>query len=232
MRNAPYRYFTQVDVFTTRPLEGNALAVFHDGRGLTTGRMQALAREMNLSETTFLLPPTVSGADARVRIFTVAEELPFAGHPTLGSAFVVAARRPRQTTIRLQLKVGVLPVRIERRAWGVYLEMRQKDPVFGPTADPGLLVTALGLSAGDLDTRQPPQVVSTGVPFLIVPLHSGVALGRLAPDYSRLRPLLESLGAHFVEPSQNETHLLFRGLWRHRQRTGAHHSPRWPKNAH
>jgi trans-2,3-dihydro-3-hydroxyanthranilate isomerase len=118
-------HFTQVDVFTTRPLQGNAVAVFPEGRGLPAPRMQAIAREMNLSETAFLLPPTSPGADARVRIFTIAEELPFAGHPTLGGAFVVASRHAGQTEIRLQTKAGVIPVR--RR--GSYYEMRQRDPV-------------------------------------------------------------------------------------------------------
>ena len=79
--------FTQVDVFTSRALEGNQLAVFHSGAGLSTSQMQAIAREMNLSETTFLLPPSMAGADARVRIFTTQEELPFAGHPTLAPSW-------------------------------------------------------------------------------------------------------------------------------------------------
>ncbi len=189
--------FTQVDVFTSRKLEGNPLAVFHSGLGLTTTRMQAIAREMNLSETTFLLPAP-RGADARVRIFTVREELPFAGHPTLGTAFVVAKSRPRQSEIRLRMKVGTIPVRVTREAGQTYLEMRQKDPTFGaPVADTAPLAEALGLPAAELDSRYPPQVVSTGVPFLIVPLGTGAALDLLQPDWRLLGPLLHEQGAHF-----------------------------------
>lgn len=184
-----YRHFTQVDVFTTRPLAGNSLAVFHDGRGLTTSKMQAIAREMNLSETTFLLPPTAGNADARVRIFTVTEELPFAGHPTLGTAFVVG----RSKEVRLQMKAGIIPVRRK----GSYLEMRQKDPVFGTTVAREPLAAAIGLSVADFDPRAEPQVVSTGLPFLIVPLRTADALARLHPDYSLLTSILEESGGHF-----------------------------------
>ncbi len=152
--------------------------------------MQAIAREMNLAETTFVLPPTVPHADARVRIFTVTEELPFAGHPTLGTAFVVAKGR---TEIRLQMKAGVIPVRRQ----GSYLEMRQNDPVFGPTVAPGHLAPAIGLAPADLDPRATPRVISTGLPFLIVPLRTPAALTRLHPDYSVLLPLLHQCGGHF-----------------------------------
>ncbi len=193
MTRASCNHFTQVDVFTTRPLWGNSLAVFPDGRGLSTARMQALAREMNLAETAFVLPPTVSAADARVRIFTVETELPFAGHPTLGTAYVLAFQRPAKTEIRLQTRAGVIPVRIDRRRSGAYLEMRQKDPIFGPTVDRAPLARVLGLRPADFDLRARPRVVSTGLPFLIVPLREAAALDRLAPDFARLLPLLRSL---------------------------------------
>jgi trans-2,3-dihydro-3-hydroxyanthranilate isomerase len=186
-------HFTQVDVFTTRPLHGNALAVFPDGRGLTTSRMQAIAREMNLSETTFLLPPTSRGADARVRIFTVTQELPFAGHPTLGSAYVASLRHTGKAEIRLQTKAGVIPVR--RR--GSYFEMRQKDPVFGAAVSREQLAGALRLRLADLDRRATPQMVSTGLPFLIVPLRTAGAMQRVNPDWAELLPLLRRGGAHF-----------------------------------
>src|SRR6185369_7300571 len=101
------------DVFTDRPLTGNALAVFTDAGGLDDATMQALAREMNLSETTFVLPPTTADADARIRIFTPAVELPFAGHPTLGSAVVLAAPLRREL-IRLETGRGIVPVRLTR----------------------------------------------------------------------------------------------------------------------
>ena len=117
--------FVQVDVFTSRPLEGNALAVFTDARGLSTAEMQAIARETRLSETTFVLPEPAAppGAPARVRIFTVASELPFAGHPTLGTAAVL---RRGEREVTLSLGVGDIPVRFEDRADGTFGEMRQR----------------------------------------------------------------------------------------------------------
>jgi len=190
------RDFTQVDVFTSRKLEGNSLAVFHSGRGLSTARMQAIAREMNLAETTFLFPAD-GGADARVRIFTVREEMPFAGHPTLGTAFVVAKSRPRQVEIRLRMKVGVIPVAVTRKRAGTYLEMRQKDPVFGATAAPGEVAAAVGLEASELDSRYPAQVVSTGLPFLIVPIRRPEGLAQITPNWKLLQPLVQKLEAHF-----------------------------------
>ena len=139
----------QVDVFTDRALTGNSLAVFLDGRGLSTEQMQAIAREMNLSETTFILPrdaaakteATEAGKDhgVRVRIFTVQEELPFAGHPTLGTAFVLrgqSGRVPATNEVRLHLNAGTIPVRFTdetgRPAFG---EMTQNDPQFGAIHD-------------------------------------------------------------------------------------------------
>ena len=155
--------------------------------------MQAIAREMNLSETTFLLPPASPKADARVRIFTVSEELPFAGHPTLGTAFVVASGKPQRKVVRLETKVGILPVRRE----GSYFEMRQKDPVFGATVAREGLAGALRLPLADLDHRAAPQVVSTGLPFLVVPLRTEAALRRVNPDYAVLSRLLREAGARF-----------------------------------
>jgi trans-2,3-dihydro-3-hydroxyanthranilate isomerase len=190
--------FTQVDVFTRRPLAGNPLAVFHSGAGLSSAQMQAIAREMNLSETTFVFHD-VGQANARVRIFTPWEELPFAGHPTLGTAYVVSKRRRWPGLVWLRMKAGVIPVRVDRFATGVaYLEMRQKDPVFrAPLKNPRPLAKALGIGATELDARYPPRVVSTGLPFLIVPLRRAATLARLRPDYRLLRPLLAKLGAHF-----------------------------------
>src|SRR5205814_7545159 len=136
--------FVQLDVFTQAPLTGNALAVFTDARGLDNGEIQALAREMNLSETTFILPrePAIEAREGKkVRIFTVAEELPFAGHPTLGTALYLQAAKSAGDEIILDLKVGKIPVRFSgdhknadrSRADGqVFGEMRQRDPEFGP----------------------------------------------------------------------------------------------------
>ncbi len=190
------REFIQVDVFSSRKFEGNPLAVFLDGRGLSIARMQAIAREMNLSETTFLFPGGRK-ADARVRLFTPQAELPFAGHPTLGTAFVVAQSRPQQSEIRLHMKVGVIPVQVRREKRATYLEMRQRDPEFGALVDRARLAEALKLRTGELDARYPPQVVSTGLPFLIVPLRSTATLEKLAPDYPKLRAILGRVGVRY-----------------------------------
>src|SRR6058998_890415 len=123
--------FIQFDVFTSQPLEGNPLAVFHDGRGLSDDDMQAIAREMNLSETTFILPrdaATERERGVRVRIFTVQEELPFAGHPTLGTAFALRGQTGA-SEVRLDLNVGQVPVGFEESpGQPVFGEMTQLDP--------------------------------------------------------------------------------------------------------
>ena len=130
--------FTQFDVFTSRALEGNPLAVFPDGRSLNDDEMQAIAKEMNLSETTYILPrdsATEKERGIRVRIFTVQEELPFAGHPTLGTAFALRGNGGA-AEIRLELNVGTIPVTFEDRpGQPAFGEMRQKDPVFGQIHD-------------------------------------------------------------------------------------------------
>jgi trans-2,3-dihydro-3-hydroxyanthranilate isomerase len=166
---------TQWDVFSSRPLEGNSLAVFSDARGLTDAEMQSLAKEMNLSETTFILPrdPTIEKEKGiRVRIFTVREELPFAGHPTLGTAFALR-RQGGAAQIVLELNVGKVPVHFEdsdgEPAFG---EMTQIDPTFGIQHDREAVARATGLHAQDFDDSLPIQTVSTGVPFTVTPLKS------------------------------------------------------------
>jgi trans-2,3-dihydro-3-hydroxyanthranilate isomerase len=163
--------FVQMDVFTTRPLEGNQLAVFTDARGLTSDEMQALAREMNFSETTFILPdPEVKPGDpVRVRIFTVAEELPFAGHPTLGTATVLRGLSCADR-ITLDLNVGKIPVTFETTPDGDFGEMRQRDPEFGTVHQREEVARAIGLSPDDIDADLPIQTVSTGMGFTMVPI--------------------------------------------------------------
>lgn len=170
--------FIQVDVFTQTPLEGNPLACFPDARGLSDAQMQSIARELNHSETTFVLPPA-AGGDAQVRIFSTQNELPFAGHPSLGTAFVMAMTRPGKTSLVLEEKVGPIPVTLQRRADGVFVEMTQNEPVFGPKADPKMLADALGFGADEIDDRYAPQMVSTGSNFLILPLKSVSTLANL-----------------------------------------------------
>src|ERR1700676_3332379 len=138
----------QVDVFTDRALTGNALAVFLDGRGLSTEQMQALARETNLSETTFVLPGDAAAEKTRgtrVRIFTVQEELPFAGHPTLGTAFVLRGQTGA-AEVRLDLNVGTVPVRFTQEpSQPAFGEMTQKDPELGALHKVEAVAQATGL---------------------------------------------------------------------------------------
>lgn len=178
------RRFHTVDVFTDRAFGGNPLAVFPDGSGLSAPTMQAIARELNLSETTFVLPPETPEGTHRVRIFTPVAELPFAGHPTLGTAFVLAAigeialDGPR-TRIVFELGVGPVPVVIEAEDGApVRTELTTAEtPELGPTpAPPAVLAECLGLVAEDLAGEA--VTASCGVPFLFVPLRSRDALAR------------------------------------------------------
>jgi len=183
----------QLDVFSSRPLEGNPLAVFLDGSGLGEGEMQALAREMNLSETTFVLPRDAAverERGVRVRIFTVEEEMPFAGHPTLGTAFVLRGASGARE-IALDLDVGRIPVRFEDAPGKpTFGEMTQVDPVFGERHDAVAVAQAAGLRTEDLDPSLPIQTVSTGVPFAVVPVRSLEAMRRLRPDPARVAEYL------------------------------------------
>jgi trans-2,3-dihydro-3-hydroxyanthranilate isomerase len=173
--------YSVLDVFAERSLEGNALAVFHDARSLSDDEMQTLSRETNLSETTFILPsePEIELCEGvRVRIFTTQEELPFAGHPTLGTATWLYLNHPTlrgAETITLRLNVGKITVRFDARdeaAPGVRATMVQNDPVFGAIHDRAEIARAIGLHVDDLSEECPPQTVSTGVPFCIVLLRS------------------------------------------------------------
>ncbi len=190
----------QVDVFTDRALTGNSLAVFLDGRGLSTEQMQALAREMNLSETTFILPGDAVAEKTRgvrVRIFTVQEELPFAGHPTLGTAFVLRGQTGAPE-VRLDLNVGTIPVRFTQEpAQPAFGEMTQKRPEFGAIHDAEAVARLTGLSAGDFDDSAPIQTVSTGVPFTIAALRSLKKLQNLRLDLDGTAEYLARSGGKF-----------------------------------
>lgn len=188
--------FVQVDVFTARPLEGNSLAVFTDARGLSDEEMQALAHEMNLSETTFVLPrpPEVEREQGvRVRIFTVAEELPFAGHPTLGTAWVLHSSRGGSQVL-LDLNVGRIPVSFSEDGSG---EMRQRDPEFGSRHSPADVASATGLEIADLADDVPIQTVSTGLPFTIVPVRRLERLQKFNLFWPRAAEYLERSGGGF-----------------------------------
>jgi trans-2,3-dihydro-3-hydroxyanthranilate isomerase len=209
--------FVQLDVFTRTPFTGNPLAIFTDARGLTDQEMQAIAREMNLSETTFVLPrePQVEAQEGkRVRILTVEEELPFAGHPTLGTALYLHNTAPSDE-IFLDLNVGKICVsfrsdsndRSDRVAGDVFGEMSQREPEFGPTLPRDKIASVLGSDGSEIASEWPSQIVSTGLPFAIVPIRDSQSLANLKPDLVRVGTLLEGTGAkfcYFICPDERE----------------------------
>jgi trans-2,3-dihydro-3-hydroxyanthranilate isomerase len=156
---------TQWDVFSSKALEGNSLAVFSDATGLSDEEMQAIAKEMNLSETTFIFPRdsvVEKERGVRVRIYTVEEELPFAGHPTLGTAFALRGGAGADEVV-LDLNVGKVPVRFEDSLGKpTFAEMTQIDPVFGMQHAREAIAQATGLSVDDFDPSLPIETVSTG----------------------------------------------------------------------
>ena len=192
---------SQWDVFSSIPLEGNSLAVFSDARGLSDGEMQLIAKEMNLSETTFIFPRETAiehERGVRVRIFTVQEELPFAGHPTLGTAFALRGQSGAKE-IALELNVGKVPVRFEETAGQpVFGEMTQVDPTFGVKHEREALARAIGLKVDDFDPALPIQTVSTGLPYVITPLRSLATIQRLRVDSYGAGEYLEKTGSKFL----------------------------------
>jgi len=192
-----YRY-VHVDVFTPKPFGGNQLAVFTDARGLSGEDMLTLAREMNFAESAFVLPPEMPEAVKRVRIFNTVNEMPFAGHPTVGATFVLASEgviplTGVETTAHLQLNIGLTPVHVtakNNQPDFVWMEQRPAD--FGePWAEIAGVAAALGVEAEDVAaTGWPVQVVSTGVPYLIVPLRSLAAIRGAQPDRAALRRIM------------------------------------------
>jgi trans-2,3-dihydro-3-hydroxyanthranilate isomerase len=192
----PARRYSLVtmDVFSAKALEGNPLAVFPDARGLSDAEMQAVAKEMNLSETTFILPREAAVERERgvqVRIFTVSEELPFAGHPTLGTAFVLRGAS-EAAEVALDLKVGKIPVRFEDgNGRPVFGEMRQCDPDMGEVHDRNAVAAAAGLRSDEIADNVPIQTVSTGVAFVIVPLRSLATMRHMRVDLQRAGEYLE-----------------------------------------
>lgn len=203
MRRYPY---VLVDVFTDQPMQGNQLAVFAKSDGLSDAEMQAIAREMNLSETTFIVqrdPFVERERGIRVRIFTINEELPFAGHPTLGTAAYLSTLSSFPIDrVELELNVGKIPVTFEARGEGkpAFGEMRQRDPEFGHIHDRAALARAVGLDAADFRDDLPIQTVSTGFPFAIAPVRSLAALGRLHENFSwrTVEKYMKTTDARFV----------------------------------
>lgn len=195
------RRFYTLDVFTTRRFEGNPLAVITDGDGLSNDAMLAVAREMNLSETVFVQKPTEDQALARLRIFTTREELKLAGHPVIGTWFLLAELGvvPAQeggVHVLQQTGAGVLPVEIRfKDGRPQRVTMTQKDAGFRPAKlSKKALAAALGLSPKDFDSKLEPEYVSTGIFNLMVPLRNRAALGRIVMNMVELRKLLGKNG--------------------------------------
>ena len=199
MRRLQYKL---VDVFTQEPLAGNMLAVFPDARGLSDEEMQKLAKETNLSETTFILPRELREEEksgVKVRIFTVEEELEFAGHPTLGTANVL--RQPGQKQVDLDLRVGKIPITFEDTAEPGGLpfgEMRQRDPEFGATHKREDIAPIGGLRADDLRSDLPIQTVSTGMAFMIAPVKSPELMKKLQYNATLAAKYLPNSDAKFI----------------------------------
>ncbi|HTP99702.1 MAG TPA: PhzF family phenazine biosynthesis protein [Casimicrobiaceae bacterium] len=168
--------FRIVNVFAESPLAGNPLCVFEDGRGLDDATMQALALQFNLSETTFVLPAS-GDASARVRIFTPTFEMPFAGHPTLGTAYVVGELRGAKDRVTLEMKAGTIPVSADGNVWTLSANAPRHR---APAAQPSDFASMLGIAASDLGS--PPLWMDTGSEQLVIPLASFDAVRRAAPS--------------------------------------------------
>jgi trans-2,3-dihydro-3-hydroxyanthranilate isomerase len=188
------RRYVTVDVFTDRAFGGNPLAVVLDAEGLSTAQMQAVASEFNYSETTFVLPPQDAAHDAQVRIFTVRLEIPFAGHPNVGTAFVLAsqASRPPERLL-FEEKAGLVPVAILQDDKGIAgAELTAPETLRRLTSFSAAQAAAcLSLSAADIRLdHHAPQIVSVGLPFLVVELNSREALRRARPDQAAFASIL------------------------------------------
>ena len=214
------RHFYQLDVFTDKPLAGNPLAVITDGDGLSSRKMQAIAREMNLSETVFVQKPTGNRALARLRIFTTKTELPLAGHPVIGTWFLLAQLGvvPAQeggVHVLQQTGAGILPVEITfREGRPVRVAMTQKQAEFrAARIDRGALVRALGLAPRDLDPSLPVESVSTGIFNLMVPVRGRAILRKIEPNPPALRLVLrDSATMAYCFAAENKSTAFARGM--------------------
>lgn len=195
--------FLHVDVFTEVRFGGNQLAVLVDGQSLSTEEMQKIALEMNFSETTFILPPESAEANWKVRIFTPRTEIPFAGHPTLGTAYVLAQEgmlelKEPKTTINLEMGVGIIPVELDVANKKIgFIQMGQQIPTFGQRLNQiARIVEALSVDIHEVEeTGLPVEVVSCGLPFLYVPIKSLHAVEQIRPDFTLLGNICEEMGA-------------------------------------
>jgi trans-2,3-dihydro-3-hydroxyanthranilate isomerase len=198
--------FHIVDVFAEKKYAGNQLAVFRNAGKLTSEEMQKIAREVNFSETTFILsdkPSDNGGFD--VRIFTPKEEVPFAGHPTIGTAFIIRNEilKGKADSLTLNLKVGQIPVTFSADG---YCWMKQIEPTFGPQHKAEILADVLGLETAELDDQFPVEEVSTGLPFFIVPLKSIASLKKAKVNKEKYFDLIKNTDAKGVLIFCPETH--------------------------
>jgi len=189
--------FILVDVFTSRPFGGNQLAVFTDGTTLSSSEMQELAHEMNFSESTFVMPPDSSGA-RRVRIFTPKHEIPLAGHPTVGTTWVLASRGEislDSASVDATLILGIGPVTVTVESTGGkpdFVWMAHREPEFGAKRrDRGRIAKALGINSAEIRDDLPIQIASTGFPFIFVPIRTLDALAKCAPNAPALAALFK-----------------------------------------
>jgi trans-2,3-dihydro-3-hydroxyanthranilate isomerase len=197
--------YTLVDVFTDRKFGGNQLAVFGDGRGISSETMQAVAKELLIAETTFVLPKEKDG-DHKVRIFTPGRELPFAGHPTIGTSWVLSGGR--DGTLKLELGVGTIGVTVKDR----FVEMEQPLPQFGAIVDDrGAVARALSLALDDVVATAPIQQVSSGVPFTFVQLRDLDAVQRIRMQRSPVKTALYAFTTETVEPGSTLHARMFAG---------------------
>ncbi len=201
--------FYQADVFTGQPFGGNPVAVFPDAEGLTDDQLQRIAREMNLSETVFVFPPTDPAAAARLRIFTPTQEIPFAGHPVLGTFYVLAqlkriSLQEGVTRITQECNIGLFPIEVHAEHGSVArVVMAQPKPEFleplTATDELYLIAAALGIPKHVIaDAKWPLQVVSTGLPVLIVPVRTLTAARSIVPDASAIIRVCERFGANGI----------------------------------
>jgi len=195
------RIFYIVDVFAEQKYAGNQLAVFRDTKGLSDAEMQEIAKEMHFSETTFILSEERRNGGYDVRIFTPEHEIPFAGHPTLGTAYVIQQeiiKEPVETVV-LNLKVGQIPVTFKYSGEQIdILWMKQINPTFGVVFDPLSLSQVLRIDEGEIDIRFPIQEVSTGTPFIMVPLKSLNGVKQAEVDKTKYFSLIKNIDAKAI----------------------------------
>jgi trans-2,3-dihydro-3-hydroxyanthranilate isomerase len=214
-----HRFYT-LDVFTTTRFQGNPLAVITDGDGLSDAQMQAIAREMNLSETVFIQKPTEDRALARLRIFTTKEELKLAGHPVIGTWFLlselgVVPAQEGEVHVMQQTGAGILPVEIRfKDGRPQRVTMTQMQAAFKPSKiDKKKLAAALGLTPKDLDPKLQPEFVSTGIFNLMVPIHTRAALGKIQMNMVEMARLLGKQAALAYCFARGNNHSVFtRGM--------------------